>query len=266
MRKHLLLQAVIVAWILVLAVVSRPSAACLRDTLDDRAVQWSNLIVVAKLSAIRSPLPLTSPTTQLADSLKLSPIKSLQLYDFEITAVLDGAKRPGDTVSIIRFLTEPDTQKNSVCGQQLTSSQIGKSFLLLLRPETDLRWSDTPNQPDPRTAQVHELKAFAVVHLESMDDLGAEGLADAKYTISSTRQAEAQFNADDAKVQVQTLMSAADDTEQDQAEHAILEMGPKALPALNHALATADDVGKTRLQKIADAISPPTITAAMESH
>jgi hypothetical protein len=259
MRKYMLIQAVIGAWMLLLATAVEPSLACLRDTLDDRAVQWSTLIVVAKLSAVRPPLPLSAPMIKPGDDVKSASIRSLQLYDFEITAVLDGAKKPGDSVSIIRFLNEPDTQKNSVCGQQLTSAQIGKSFLLLLRPEADLRWSDSPNNPDPRTTQIHILKAFTVVHLESMDDLGAEGLADAKYTITSTRQAEAQFNADDAKVQVQTLINAADDTEQDQAEHAIEEMGPKALPLLNHALSTADEVAKARLQKAIDSVSPPPI-------
>jgi len=266
MRKHMVLWPVIGAWIGVLAVASRLSVACLRDTLDDRAVQWSNLVVVAKLSKIHSPLPLTIPATRPADDSRSSSVKSLQLYDFQVTAVLDGTEKPGDSVSIIRFLMEPIAQGNSLCGQQLTTAQIGKSFLLLLRPEADLRWGDSKNKPYPRTTQMHNLKAFAVVHLESMDDLGAEGLADAKYTISSTRQAEAQFSADDAKVQVQTLISAADDTELDQAEHALLEMGPKSLPVLNHALSTADDVGRARLQKVIDAVSPPTITAAMESH
>ncbi|MGD0461003.1 MAG: hypothetical protein ABSB74_00800 [Tepidisphaeraceae bacterium] len=266
MRKHMVLWPVIGAWTLVLAVVSRPSMACLRDTLDDRAVQWSKLIVVAKLSRIHRPVPLTPPATPPADDSPSLSVTSLQLYDFEVTAALDGTKKPGDSVSIIRFLMEPDTQANSVCGQQLTTAQIDKSFLLLLRPEADLRWSDSKIRPDPRTTQVHNLKAFAVVHLESMDDLGAEGLADAKYTISSTRQAEAQFSADDAKVQVQTLINAADDTELDQAEHALLEMGPKSLHMLNHALSAVNDVGRARLQKVIDAVSPPTITAAMESH
>jgi hypothetical protein len=214
------------------------------------------------LSAIYTPVSLSPPSTQPA----VNSAGSFQLYEFEVTAVLDGKKTPGKTLSIIRFLTEPDAQKNSVCGQQLTAAQIGKSFLLLLRPESDLRWSDTANAPDPRTAHLHKLKAFTVVHLESTDDLGAEGLADAKYTISSTRQAEAQFNADDAKVQVQTLINAADDTEQDQAEHAILEMGPKALPTLKQLLSGADDVARVRLQKVIDALSPPAITAAMEPH
>jgi hypothetical protein len=65
---------------------------------------------------------------------------------------------------------------------------------------------------------------------------------------------------------VQTLINAADDTEQDQAEHAILEMGPKALPTLKQLLSGADDVARVRLQKVIDALSPPAITAAMEPH
>ncbi len=266
MRKHMALWPVIGAWTLVLAAASRSSLACLRDTLDDRAVQWSNLIVVAKLKAIHSPVPLTPPSTRPAHDIRSGSVTSLQIFDFEVTAVLDGAEKPGDSLSIIRFLIGPDAQANSVCGQQLTTTQIGKSFLLLLCPEADLRWSDSKKKPDPRTTQTHNLKAFAVVHMESMDDLGAEGLADAKYTISSTRQAEAQFSPDDANVQAQTLINAADDTEQDEAEHALLEMGPKSLPVLNHALSTADDRARIRLQKVIDAVSPPTITAAMESH
>jgi hypothetical protein len=262
MHKRGQFRAVIGVCLLVLGVACEPGIACLRDTLDDRAIEWSKLIVVARLSAIHNPVSLSPPSTQPA----VNSTGSFQLYEFEITAVLDGKKPPGKTVSIIRFLIEPDAQKNSVCGQQLTAAQIGKSFLLLLRPESDLRWSDAPSAPDPRTAQLHNIKHFAVVHLESTDDLGAEGLADAKYTISSTRQAEAQFNPDDAKVQVQTLINAADDTEQDQAEHAITEMGPKALPALKQALSTADDVAKVRLQKIIDAVSPPAITTATEPH
>jgi hypothetical protein len=261
MHIQVKIRAVIGVCILILATTSELSMACLRDTLDDRAVQWSKLIVVAKLSAIHTPVSLSSPSTQPA----VNSAGSFQLYEFEITSVLDG-KKPSKTASIIRFLTEPDAQKNSVCGQQLTAAQIGKSFLLLLRPESDLRWSDTANAPDPRTAQLHKLEAFSVVHLESTDDLGAEGLADAKYTISSTRQAEAQFNPDDAKVQVQTLINAADDTEQDQAEHAILEMGPKALPVLNQTLSGANDLSRARLQEVIDALSPPAITTATEPH
>lgn len=266
MHVHIRLRGVTGMVVAFLLAISQPTMACLRDTLDDRAVEWSKLIVVAKLSSIGNPVSLISSTTRPADDLKSNYLKDFQPYDFEITTVIDGAGKPGNHVSIIRFMAEPDVQKNAICGQALTPSQIGKSFLLFLRPESDLRWSGREDQPDLRTQQVHDLKAFVVVHLESMRDLGTEGFEDAKYTISSTRQAEAQFNADDAKVQVQTLIDAADDTEQEEAEHAILEMGPKALTTLKHALTTADTVDKARIQKMIDAVSPPSLTAAMQLH
>ena len=236
------------------------SIACLRDTLDDRAVEWSKLIVVARLSSIGNPVSLTAADTNL----KSNALKSYQLYDFEAQTVLDGHAKAGDHLQIIQFLADPHAQANVICEQPLTSKQLGKLFLLFLRPESDLRWSNRADQPDLRTQQVHDLKAFVVVHIESMRDLGDEGFDDAKYTITSTRQAEAQFNPDDAKVQVQTLLNAADDTEQAEAEHAIQEMGPKALPALNHAFADAqDNEDRARLNKMIDAVSPPTLTAAM---
>jgi hypothetical protein len=226
--------------------------ACLRDTLDDRAIQWSSLIVMAKLSAVGKAMPL-NPSAQPSAGM-------YQVCDFEITSCLDGAGKAGSHVSVIRFVADADSAKNTECGQKLTDSQVGKSFLLLLRPEADLAWDTSAGQADPRTPQIHDLKAFAIVHLDSADDLGTEGLANAKFAISSTRAAEAQFNPADAKVQVQTLVNAYDDTEEQQAEQAVMDMGPKALPILRDALAKADDSSKARLEKVISAVAPPPLS------
>ena len=253
MRSNLRLPLVAKVIALLLAVIYRPSLACLRDTLDDRAVQWSTSIVLANLTAVHDPQLLADPI-------------QYQVYDFAITSVIDGSGKAGDTIHIVRFIAGPDTMKSSICGEALGDKQIGKSFLLMLRPEADLRWSGSQKNTDPRTPELHAMKAFVVVHLELAYDLGAEGLDDAKYTISSTRAAEAQFKADDAKLQVQTMINAADDTEESQAEQALLDMGPKALPVLNDALAGADESGKGRLNKVIREISPPTLLASMHQH
>jgi hypothetical protein len=65
---------------------------------------------------------------------------------------------------------------------------------------------------------------------------------------------------------VQTMINAADDTEESQAEQAILEIGPKALPVLKDALAAADDSGKGRINKVIRQISPPAILASLRQH
>lgn len=260
MRSQAHLRVVVAAVFLLVGSSAKPVFACLRDALDDRAVQWSSEIVLAKLAVINNPQPMDSSQANDANPMQF------QTYDFEITSSYDGPAKVGEKVRIIRFILGPDTAKSSICGQAFTTSQVGKSFLLLLRPEADLRWSDRTSDPDPRTPEIHALKAFVVVHLESAYDLGTDGLEDAKYTVSSTRAAEAQFKADDAKIQVQTMIEAADDTEESQAEHTLVEMGPKVVPVLQDALSQADPAGRTRLERVIRAVSPPTLLASIHQH
>jgi hypothetical protein len=234
------------------------SFGCLRSSLDDRAVQWSTLIVRGTILSAAPVIPFqnaatTRPTTQ--------PVAGYEVFQFQVGECLDGHAKPGEAIRVIRFLTTPEDQ-SSLCGQGQVKDQIGKSFVLLLRPENQLIWSKNPSDPDPRTPQIHDLKAFVIVHLESTNDLGKEGLADLKYTISDTRAAEAAFDKADAKVQAQTLVRAADETEADQAEHALLEMGPKAVEMLRRVSANANDQGRARLGRVIDAVSPPPLNAA----
>jgi len=251
-KTHLRVGAAVVVF--AISLLTQRGFACLRDALDDRAVQWSSEIVMAKLSAVNDPQPMGSSSLQY------------QTYDFEITESYDGPAKAGEKVQVIRFIAGADTAKSSICGQAFTDKQVGKLFLLLLRPEADLHWNDRGADSDPRTQEVHALKAFMVVHLESAYDLGTDGLADAKYTITSTRAGEAQFKADDAKLQAQTMINAADDTEESQAEKALTDMGPKVVPVLNDLMADAEPDAKARLQKVIRAVSPPSLSASMHQH
>jgi hypothetical protein len=225
--------------------------ACLRHSMDDRAVQWSTLIVQGKLLSAAAPVPLPAASTT-------RPAVAYQLCDVVVEQCLDGQCKPGDHVQIIRFLAA-GAEQSSLCGEGQVKDQIGKSFILLLRPQDQVSWSTDPTDADPRTPQINALKAFIIVHLESVDDLGKEGLADLKYTVSNTRAAEGAFNADDAKLQAQTLVRAADDTEADQAEHALMEMGPKAVDAIKTVAASASDEGRQRLDRLINSLSPPPI-------
>jgi hypothetical protein len=231
--------------------------ACLRSSLDDRAVEWSTLIVQCKLLSAATPVAFASAATT-------QPTGGYQVFQFQVGQCLDGQAKAGDQIQVIRFIVA-GTDQTTLCGQGPLKDQIGKSFVLLLRPQDQLRWSKNRTDTDPRTPQINDLKAFVIVHLESADDLGKDGLADLKYTISDTRAAEAAFDKDDAKVQAQTLIRAADETEADQAEHALLEMGPKALGILRSVAANASDAGRARLNRVIEAVSPPPITAGDEA-
>jgi hypothetical protein len=234
-----------------LAAVCNGGWACLRHSMDDRAVQWSTLIVQGKLLSAGALVALPTVSTT-------RPALAYQLCDVVVEQCLNGQCKAGDHLRIIRYLAA-GTEQSSLCGEGQVKDQIGKSFILLLRPQDQVKWSNDSTDADPRTPQINDLKAFIIVHLESVDDLGKEGLEDLKYTVSNTRAAEGAFNADDAKLQAQTLVRAADDTEADQAEHALMEMGPKAVDAIQTVAASASDAGRQRLDRLIDSLSPPPI-------
>jgi len=266
MRLQPQMRVVAAAAVLMVSLILAPAVACLRDTLDDRAVEWSSEIVLANLLAVNSPQPMNAGSTSQPDTVENSSGKQYQTYDFQVTESYDGPAKVGDKITVIRFIIGPDSSKSSICGQTFTDRQVGKSFLLLLRPEADISWSDRAGESDPRTPQLHALKALLVVHLESAYDLGTDGLEDAKYTITSTRQAEAQFKTDDAKLQAQTMINAADDTEESQAEHALLEMGPKILPVMQDDLSQTDGQDRARILRVIRAVSPPSILTSSHQH
>src|SRR5208283_978297 len=116
---------VVTAVLLVIGLCGRPIFACLRDSLDDRAVQWSSEIVLAKLVAINDPQPMDSSGSNGDNS---ASALQFQTYDFEISESYDGAGKVGEKVRVIRFIVGADTEKSSICGQAFTAKQVGKSF------------------------------------------------------------------------------------------------------------------------------------------
>jgi hypothetical protein len=82
---------------------------------------------------------------------------------------------------------------------------------------------------------------------------------DLKTFVAKTRAST--VNSDQLNAQVDTVANAHDDTEAGEAEKAIADIGPDALPALQARLATANDAGKTRLKHLIDDLSPPALSA-----
>jgi hypothetical protein len=234
----------------VLAVFGGQSRGCLRELLDARAIQWSSLIVQGKLISIGTPQPMGSGTTHPTDW-------TCQIYTFQVSDVFDGPDTTGQ-VQVIRFIG-PEETRSDPCGQDLDEKSLGKAFVLMLRPESQVSWSNQAGDIDPRTSQIHDLGAYLLVHLESSSDLGRDGLADLRRQIADTRAAEAQFSSDQARVQANTLATAADETEADQAEQALEAMGIKAAHIVREVQQGASDAAKARLQRVIDAIAVPAI-------
>jgi hypothetical protein len=227
------------------------AVGCLSSNLDTQAVQWSKLIVVAKLISIGPATEMSGAATQPSD------LRS-QICEFEITQTLDGSAKAGDHIHIIRYLA-PGDDEHTMCDLDLTPKQIGSPMILLLVPQADLRWSDNPTDPDPRTADMKNSSAYAVVFIASAGPMQPDDLTDLKSLISDTRSDESQFDSADAKAQAETLAIAADDTEANEAEKSLTEMGPQALPAANAALAKAAPAGRERLLRVIHRIALPPI-------
>jgi hypothetical protein len=243
--------------LIILAISQSVRADCMRDSVDSLAVQWSTLIVQAKL--VKTGQPIQIPA---ADGAKPAsrPMQGYQykIDEFEITQVLDGKAKPADHIKIVIF-APPGKMEDSICGDDVTPDLIGKSYVLLLRPESHMHWSGTAGAADPRPAELHDQKTWCVVHLDYADDLGTDGIDSIKNTISQTRSSESQFKQDEAKTQAHTLATAADDTEAGDAGHALVEMGVKAIPAIQAEILTADDEAKQRLSAVVKQLSPPPI-------
>jgi hypothetical protein len=224
---------------------------CLHELLDARAIQWSTLIVQGKLISI-------SAAKQMAAAATTQPSGwSYEIYTFQVSDVFAGPDVTGQ-VRVIRFLG-PDATRSDPCGQELSQQSLGNAYVLMLRPEADVKWSKSASEADPRDDSVHALKAYVFVHLEASDDLGSNGIADLKREIDETRAADSQFSADQAAAEARTLANAADDTEADEAEQALENMGYRAEGAVEEVMRNVGETGKERLERVLNAISVPTM-------
>jgi hypothetical protein len=251
---HIIALAVLISAMIV-------SAECPCTTVNNLAVQWSSLIVQAKLLAIGAPIDMHASPSTMPGAADASSAFQYQLDDFQITQVLDGKAKSGDRLEIVRFM-QAGSSAETLCGEELTAAQAGKSYVLLLRPNGDLDWSRMPGQSDPRPADLKKGNPYSVMNIDSSDDLGADGIASIKDTITDARRADAGFTQDDARTQAHILATASDETESGDARESLMDMGPKAIPSIRAELSASgnQDVQRTALEATLRALSPPPLS------
>jgi hypothetical protein len=245
------------------------SRAALRESLDQRAVQWSTLIVRARLTDIGSllPLPATVPGSAGPGS-KTDAAFAFRIYHFEITEVLDGVTQKSQPIAVARvFSSTAGTETGSPVH---FSDSIGKSFILLLHPISDLAIGspkDKPKSPaparaivDPRLAGLGD-RTLAIVYAIANEEVTPDSLADLTHLIKDVRANEAKFSYSNATLQARTLAQASDQTEAEQAAHALGELGFKALPIIISAYNAANEVGRARLEPVIHDMELPPLVA-----
>ena len=251
-RRLLLPLLALLYYALVLPSTSR---ACLTANIDKRAVQWSTLIVQAKLSALGEKVDIAGADGSATRPSGRPNAVAYRIVSFEITDVIDGVAAPGDFVKALVLIG--GKPGDGICPALLPES-VGKKFILLLRPfeQTGLDLPDnTPLTVGPGTMVIVSQLGEADMNSETMNDL--------KAFVTKTRSAAPPSN-DQLAAQVETVASAHDDTEASEAEKAIEDIGPAAVPMLEERIKTANDAGRTRLRHLVDDLSPPALAGEPE--
>jgi hypothetical protein len=256
-RSHFHFRSILglLAFLCCVPLVPRTGRACLTANIDKRAVQWSTAIVQAKLTSLgdKIDLPASDPATTRPSGRPTAI--AYRIVSFEVTDNVDGTPQPGDVVKALVLIG--GRPGDGICPALLPES-IGKKYILLLRPfeQTSLDVPDNTPLSIPRGAMV-------IVSQLGESDMNAETMNDLKTFVVKTRAA-APMNNDQLTAQVDAVATAHDETEADQTEKAIEEIGPDAVPMLQARLASANDAGKTRLKRLISDLSPPALSAEPE--
>jgi hypothetical protein len=264
--------AKIVACSVLLPATARHASACLRAAPDARAIQWATVIVEAKLMAVDAPVEIVRVKQSEVGKSPLAHSYWYQLHTFDVTDVLDGrgARRAQD-VKVVRFFGRIDRIDRDAlpCSQHLRKEQVGRSFILLLRPERELRVEVAPTDPavnDIRNEAVHKLGAYAIINLVPREEMDADEKAALKRLVGEVRAVERAFSAQKARRLAEHVASTAETPESETEATELLAMGPRAIPDMTRAWNTlrGPRSGRDRLQTLIAELTPPPIPVAVE--
>jgi hypothetical protein len=263
--------------------------ACAREQLDAQAVQWSSQIIEAKLVGVSERVQLRALAVKppAGGKEEISAVYWLRVYSFEVERVIDSARnsvKPKHRIEVMRFfgkVDDPNAPKDAAkpagpagpvdaCSQHLTRAGLGKSFVLLLRPEQDLKmkmppvWADR-KRPDPRDDNVHVMKAYAVIHLIPKAAAPEEEVTKLRRLVAETRTAERKVPDAEVKKQIELIVKAEDDAAAEAGITALKNVGYRVVPAVKAARDKKGMKGaaKERLAKLAIEMSPPPLEVLM---
>jgi len=180
---------------------------------------------------------------------------------FEVIEALDGTTSPGQQIHVLRLVSSK--AKSTTCSAALSGKHEGDTFILLLRPLDQTELGGVTPDAIPKDSR---RDAFVVVHAIAATEADSGAVADLRQMIQDTRRAEAEATPDAIKAQVDAVANAADETEADDAQKALLELGPRTLPALRAIIdgTSVNSTGRTRVKKMIDELSPPPVPAEKE--
>jgi hypothetical protein len=209
---------------------------------DPRAVQWSSAAVEVRLIS-------HGPTQAVAADGSVSAcVDELRVED-----VFDGSIAPNDTIHLLTLSSSAPNQPTT------RPALVGTEFVLLVMPlsAARLQLPDGSHLSAPRDTMI------AVYQIASKD-LPIDRRQDLLRVIHDTRAADKAVTNQIIHDQVAAFAEPHDDVEQEQAEKAVYDIGPRALPELNRRLSAAPPLpplAADRLRRAIQDLSPPPLRA-----
>ena len=234
--------------------IASPVLACLTGNIDKRTIQWSTSIVQAKLVSLGTRYDIDASASPASSGKPMA--NGYRSVSFEVTATIDGSLQTGQTFKVLGLIG--GRPGDGMCPALMPDS-VGKKFILMLRPFESTRIdlpNGTPLNVSPNT--------MVIVSQLGEDDVNADTFSDLKKLVGQTHDAVAAVTSDTISSQVEAVAAAHDATEAEQAEKALEDIGPAALPALQERTKSASGVGKTRLDRIIADVQAPMLTAQPE--
>jgi len=246
---------------------SLPASACMRSTMDERAVQWSDAIVEAKLASI-------GPEVKLGDvqerrgargALGTATITYFyRLYTFDVTRALDGSLKSGEKLQVVRLfskteepavsgaITPPPPPSADPCSQLLVQANVGKEFVVLAREMSKFK------AVVPNGVSMPPVKGTMwIVHLAAKDSVNPTAMEQLTSTITSVRETESHI--DNARVEhlIGQIEYAPNDERAGPSMRALEKMGMKVIPTVQQAAMKTNGAPRTRMLQVVNELTPP---------
>ncbi len=236
------------------------AAACVRPTMDERAVQWSSAIVEARLGSIGPEVKLGGEVQERRGPLGAMGVATTsyfyRVYQFDVSRSIDGPFKQGQKVPVIRLFSkteEPATLGGGRCAQHLGPDGVGKEFVLMMRPLSESK-AVVPNGVKPPDVT----GAMCVIHLEPRESLKPGAMEEFANTIAGVRAAEQQFEPAQVDRLIGKIEVAPDDARAGPSVRALERMGIKVLPAVQQAsMKSTSGAARTRLMQVLGDLTPP---------
>jgi len=243
-----------------------PAAACMRPTMDERAVQWSDAIVEAKLASIGPEVKLGEVQERRGALGALGTANITyyyRVYTFDVTRTLDGSVKNGEKLPVVRLFSKTEEPavagattpapppSTDPCSQLLVKDNVGKQFVVMTRLLSQFK-AVVPAGISPPNVK----NAMWIVHLATKDSVNPTAMEQLSSTITGVRDTEAHVDPARVEKLIGQIENAPNDERAGPSVRALEKLGTKVIPTAQQAAMKTNGAARTRLLQVVSDLTP----------